>query len=87
MKNAIRSEVRKVLSTRSVWGLLLLGLVVEIVSSVQTTDPSLVEKGEAAIRRFGGVLDGWLSGHRFLCGDRLSVADFSAAIAHLRRKG
>jgi ABC-2 type transport system permease protein len=33
MKNAIRSEVRKILSTRSVWVLLLLGLVVEVASS------------------------------------------------------
>lgn len=33
MKNAIRSEVRKILSTRSVWLLLLLGVVLEIVSS------------------------------------------------------
>ncbi len=40
-------------------------------------DPSQVEKGEAAVRRFGGVLNGWLSGRRFLCGDRLSIADFS----------
>jgi len=33
MRNAIRSEVRKILSTRSVWLLLLIGLVVEVVSS------------------------------------------------------
>ena len=33
MRNAVRSEVRKVLSTRSVWLLLLLGLVLEVVSS------------------------------------------------------
>jgi glutathione S-transferase len=39
--------------------------------------PSQVEKGEAEVRRFGDVLNGWLSGRRFLCGDRLSVADFS----------
>jgi glutathione S-transferase len=40
-------------------------------------DPSQVERGEAEVRRFGGVLNGWLSGRRFLCGERLSVADFS----------
>ncbi len=40
-------------------------------------DPAQVEKGETEVRRFGGVLNGWLSGRRFLCGDRLSVADFS----------
>ena len=34
MKNAIRSEVRKILSTRSLWGLLLIGLFLEVVSSV-----------------------------------------------------
>ena len=40
-------------------------------------DPAQVEKGEADVRRLGGVLNGWLTGRRFLCGDRLSVADFS----------
>ena len=40
MKNAIRSEVRKVLSTRSVWSLLLLGLLLEIVSSIVGTAAS-----------------------------------------------
>ena len=40
-------------------------------------NPSQVEKGEAEVRRFGGVLNGSLKGRRFLCGDRLSVADFA----------
>ncbi len=35
------------------------------------------EKGEAAVRRFGGVLNGALAGRRFLCGERLTVADFA----------
>jgi glutathione S-transferase len=39
--------------------------------------PSQVEKGEAEVRRFARVLNTWLSGRRFLCGDRLSVADFA----------
>ncbi len=39
--------------------------------------PSQVEKGETEMRRFGGVVNGWLAGRRFLCGDRLTVADFS----------
>lgn len=39
--------------------------------------PSQIEKGETDVRRFGGVLNGWLAGRRFLCGDSLTVADFS----------
>src|SRR5262245_10532373 len=39
--------------------------------------PSEVEKGEENVRKLGGVLDGWLKGRRFLCGEHLSVADFS----------
>jgi glutathione S-transferase len=39
--------------------------------------PALVEKGETEVRRFGGVLNGWLAGRRFLCGDDLTLADFS----------
>src|SRR5207253_4352895 len=39
--------------------------------------PAEVEKGEAAVRRFGAVLDRWLAGRRFLCGDELTLADFS----------
>ena len=39
--------------------------------------PALVEKGEQEVRRFGGVLNGWLAGRAFLCGDDLSLADFS----------
>jgi ABC-type transport system involved in multi-copper enzyme maturation permease subunit len=34
MKNAIRSEVRKILSTRSMWGLLLFGLLVVVASII-----------------------------------------------------
>ena len=40
-------------------------------------DPAQVEKGEAAVRRFGGVLNGWLAQRPFLCGSHLSLADFS----------
>ena len=40
-------------------------------------DRAQVEKGEEAVRRFGGVLNQSLSGRRFLSGDRLSIADFS----------
>jgi len=36
-----------------------------------------VEKGEAEVRRYGGVLNGCLSGRQFLCGNRLSLADFA----------
>ena len=39
--------------------------------------PSQVEKGEEEVRRFGGVLNGWLAGRKFPCGDQLSLADFS----------
>jgi len=39
--------------------------------------PAQVEKGEAEVRRFGSVLNTCLSGRRYLCGERLSVADFA----------
>jgi glutathione S-transferase len=39
--------------------------------------PAQVAKGEADVRQLGGVLDGWLATRRFLCGDQLTVADFS----------
>jgi glutathione S-transferase len=39
--------------------------------------PAQVAKGEEEVRRFGGVLNGSLAGRRFLCGDQLTVADFS----------
>jgi len=39
--------------------------------------PEQIEKGEGEVRRFGGVLNGWLAGRRFLCGNHLSLADFS----------
>ena len=39
--------------------------------------PAQIEKGEADVRRLGAVLDGWLRGRRFLCGDALTLADFS----------
>jgi len=39
--------------------------------------PSQVQKGEEDVRRFGGVLNGWLAGRPFLSGDSLSLADFS----------
>jgi glutathione S-transferase len=38
---------------------------------------SLVDKGMDDLRRYGGVLNGWLAGRRFLCGDTLTLADFS----------
>jgi len=40
-------------------------------------DPVQVEKGEADVRRFGGVLNNCLAGHRFLCNNTLTLADFS----------
>ncbi|HLK11562.1 MAG TPA: SRPBCC domain-containing protein [Candidatus Binatia bacterium] len=40
-------------------------------------DPAQVARGEAEMRRYGAVLDGWLTGRRFLCGDALTLADFS----------
>jgi glutathione S-transferase len=36
-----------------------------------------IARGEANVRRFGAVLDGWLAGRRFLCGDELTLADVS----------
>lgn len=39
--------------------------------------PSLVAKGEEEVRRFGEVLDGRLAGCPFLCGEHLTLADFS----------
>jgi glutathione S-transferase len=42
-------------------------------------DPSAaqIEKGEQEVRRFAAVLNGWLVGRRYLCGDHLTLADFS----------
>jgi glutathione S-transferase len=40
-------------------------------------DAALVAKGEEEVRRFGGVLDGWLAERRYLCGESLTLADFS----------
>jgi glutathione S-transferase len=39
--------------------------------------PSEVAKGEAEVRRYSRVLNGWLAGRRFLCGEQLTLADFS----------
>jgi glutathione S-transferase len=40
-------------------------------------DAALVAKGEEEVRRFGGVLDGWLAQRRYLCGESITLADFS----------
>ena len=40
-------------------------------------DPAQIAKGEQDVRRLGGILNGWLDGRRFLCGDALTLADFS----------
>jgi glutathione S-transferase len=40
-------------------------------------DPVRVEKGEQDVQRLGSVLDGWLAKRKQLCGDRLTIADFS----------
>jgi glutathione S-transferase len=42
-------------------------------------DPSAaqIEKGEEEVRRFGAVLNAWLARRPFLCGDHLTLADFS----------
>src|SRR5262249_14244002 len=40
-------------------------------------DPARVAKGEEDVRQLAGVLDGWLARRSFLCGQELSVADFS----------
>ncbi len=42
-------------------------------------DPVEVEKGLANFNRAAKVLDQHLKGRKFLCGDALSVADFSSA--------
>lgn len=39
--------------------------------------PALVAKGEEEVRRYGSVLNGWLAGRPFLCGQHLTLADFS----------
>ena len=39
--------------------------------------PADVEKGEADVRQLGAVLDGVLAGRSHLCGEQLTVADFS----------
>ena len=40
-------------------------------------NPAEVDKGEQGVRRFGAVLNTCLAGRPFLCGDDLTVADFS----------
>jgi glutathione S-transferase len=37
----------------------------------------LFGQGDPVVRRCGAVLDRWLAGRRFLCGDELTLADFS----------
>jgi len=44
-------------------------------------DPAEVEKGLAQFNRAAKVLDQHLKGRKFLCGDRLTVADFSVGAA------
>jgi glutathione S-transferase len=44
-------------------------------------DPAEVEKGLAQFNRAAKVLDQHLKGRRFLCGDHLTVADFSVGAA------
>jgi glutathione S-transferase len=41
------------------------------------TDAAQVAKGEDEVRRYGAVLDGWLGRRPFLCGERLTLADFA----------
>jgi glutathione S-transferase len=36
-----------------------------------------IEKGEQDVRRYGEVLNAWLAKRPFLCGDQLTLADFS----------
>lgn len=44
-------------------------------------DPAAVEEALAGFRRFAAVLNGHLAESRWLVGDRLTVADFSVAVA------
>src|SRR5262249_2742770 len=39
--------------------------------------PAVEQKGEDEIRRYGAVANEWLRGRRYLCGDALTLADFS----------
>ena len=45
----------------------------------QPTDEEVVAKAEPDFKRFAGVLEGHLSKHDFLVGNKLSVADFAVA--------
>jgi glutathione S-transferase len=47
--------------------------------------PAHVEKGEADVRQLGAVLDGVLAGRSHLCGEQLTVADFSVGAWLIRR--
>jgi len=58
--------------------------IVKKIKNQGDPTPSQVEKGEAEVRRFGGVLDTCLSGRRFLRGERLSIADGNRLVAQLR---
>ena len=39
--------------------------------------PAMEQKGEDEIRRYGAIVNDWLGGRRYLCGDALTLADFS----------
>ncbi len=43
--------------------------------------PALAERGVARVRQFLAVLDARLAGRSFIVGDRLSIADITAAVA------
>jgi glutathione S-transferase len=58
-------------------GTLVFEHLVKKVFGQGDADPTQVAKGEADVRRFGGVLNGCLAGRQFLCNNTLSLADFS----------
>lgn len=42
-------------------------------------DPAAIARGEQEVARFGAVLDAQLAGRQWVCGDTLSLADFTLA--------
>jgi glutathione S-transferase len=49
----------------------------KVVMNLGPADPAFIKRGEQNWARFAAVLDGYLSGKKWLVGDRLTLADFT----------
>jgi glutathione S-transferase len=55
--------------------------VVKKIFNRGDADPAEIKRGEEAMARLGPVLDGALQAHRYVAGDKLTVADISLGAA------